>query len=263
MNTSPALVAESKESMEMFRDAMSAGEMVPFYQPLWDLKHQRWEGVESLVRWNHPTAGLLIPDQFIPFAEKTGLIIELGESVLRSSCQQMRRWQHQGLPHGKVAVNISPVQIHEADFIDRVVCALLDADLPADSLELEITETLAMNDTHAFIQRLQQLRDMGVSISIDDFGTGCSSLTRLQCCPVTRLKVDGSFVHLMVTEQRNFNIVKSIIMLAHSLDLSVVAEGVETEKQQQLLKELGCDVLQGYWLGVPNTAKQVETLWRH
>ena len=242
---------------------MNAGELVPFYQPLWDVKRQRWEGVETLIRWNQAEAGLLSTDLFIPFAEKTGLIIELGDEILHSSCQQMRRWQYQGLPHEKVAVNVSPAQIHETNSIDRVVSALLNAGLSAHSLELDITETLAMEDTEIFIQRLQQLRDMGINISIDDFGTGSASLTRLQCCPVTRLKVDGSFVHLMVTEPQDFNIAKSIIMLGHSLNLSVVAEGVEIEKQQQLLKELDCDVLQGYWLGVPSTAKQVETLWRH
>lgn len=261
MGTSPAISLQSAPSVEQLTDALVAGGFVPFYQPLWDVQRQRWEGVETLVRWQHPTQGLIQPDVFIPVAEQSGFILELGAFVLRSACQQMADWHQQGLPQGIVAVNVSALQFHQPDFVEQVEAILHDTRLPASSLELELTETLALKDTPILIENLHLCQALGIRLSIDDFGTGSSSLARLQCCPVTRLKIDQSFVSGMADDPKDYAIAKGVIDLGHGLNLSIVAEGVETAEQQRLLEQLGCDVLQGYRLALPADAKQVETLW--
>ncbi|WP_445766568.1 putative bifunctional diguanylate cyclase/phosphodiesterase [Rheinheimera sp.] len=242
--------------------ALLAGQFVPYYQPLWDVQRQCWEGVETLVRWQHPTRGIIYPDAFIPITEQNGLILELGALVLRAACQQMANWQQSGLFQGIVAVNVSALQIRQPDFVEQVSSILDDSGLSASALELELTETLALEDTPVLIENLHRCRTMGIRLSIDDFGTGSSSLARLQCCPVTRLKIDKSFVARLPFDTKALNIVTSIISLGHNLNLSLVAEGVENKTQQQLLEQLGCEVLQGYQLARPATASQIEAMWR-
>lgn len=261
MNESPAINSQSPPSAKQLADALIAGEFIPFYQPLWNIQHQHWEGVETLIRWQHPSLGCIQPDAFIPAAEQSGLILDLGTYVLRTACQQMAYWHQHGLADGIVAVNVSALQINQADFVEQVVTILHDTKLPATALELELTETLALEDTPVLIKNLNHCHDLGIRLSIDDFGTGSSSLARLQCCPVTRIKIDQSFVNRMTSDPKDYAIVNSIISLAHSLHLSVLAEGVETAEQQLQLEQLGCDVLQGYRLAKPADAQSIGMLW--
>ena len=261
MSTSPATSSFSNPSNNRLVAALVADEFVPFYQPLWDVRRQRWEGVEALIRWQHPTKGLILPDHFISVAEQSGFILRLGDFILSKACKQMMYWREHGLSHGIVAVNISALQIHQADFVDKVASILRDTGLPPQALELELTETVALEDTTILIENMHHCRSLGVRLSIDDFGTGSSSLARLQCCPVTRLKIDKTFISHMTTELTDHTITESIITLGHNLNLSIVAEGVETAAQQQLLEKLGCDVLQGFRLARPSGAITTATLW--
>lgn len=262
MATPPARSELLSPTVEQLADALLAGEIVPFYQPLWDVKRQCWEGVESLVRWQHPTHGIIYPDVFIPISEQSGLILELGALVLRAACQQMSNWRQIGLFQGVIAVNVSALQMRQPDFVEQVASILAEAGLPASALELELTESLALEDTPILIENMHRFRALGIRLSIDDFGTGSSSLARLQCCPVTRLKIDKSFVTQMTSDAKALSIVTSILTLGHSLNLSIVAEGVETKEQQQLLEQMGCDVLQGYRLARPATAQLIEAMWQ-
>ena len=261
MGTAPATHSLTAPTVNALADALNKGEFVPFYQPLWDVQHQCWEGAETLIRWQHPTEGLIQSDTFIPVAEQSGLILELGAFVLRAACQQMMHWRQRGLPEGIIAVNVSALQIHQPDFVEDLARILRDTGLPAPALELELTETLALEDTPILIENLHRCQALGIRLSIDDFGTGSSSLARLQCCPVTRLKIDKTFVTHMTTEPKDRAITESVITLGHNLNLSIVAEGVETATQQQLLEKLGCDVLQGYRLARPADAETTEALW--
>lgn len=248
-------------SAKQLTEALVARQFVPFYQPLWDVQHQRWEGVETLIRWQHPVQGLLLPDAFIPVAEQSGLILELGAWILHTAFQQMADWHHQGLSNGIVAVNVSALQMHQPDFVEQVLTTLQLTGLAPSSLELELTEPLTLQDTPSLIENMHRFNEMGIRLSIDDFGTGNSSLARLQCCPVTRLKIDKSFVAHMEADSKSLNIMASIITLGHSLNLSVVAEGVETGKQQRLLAQMECNVLQGFHIGIPSTSQQTEVIW--
>ena len=175
MSASPATSSFSNPSIERSVAALVADEFVPFYQSLWDVRRQRWEGVEALIRWQHPTKGLILPDHFIPVAEQSGFILWLG---LSKACKQVMYWREHGLSHGIVAVNISALQIHQADFVDKVASILRDTGLPPQALELELTETVALKDTTILIENMNHCRSLGVRLSIDDFGTGSSSLAR-------------------------------------------------------------------------------------
>lgn len=242
--------------LQDLRQALDLQQFCLYYQPKFDASSGQAVGAEALLRWQHPTLGLLLPDAFIALAEKTGLIIPIGNWVLNEACRQMREWFDQGYSHWRMAVNLSALQFCHAGLVDNVAAALACHQLPANSLTLEITETTAMSDADASMAVLQQLSDMGVDLSIDDFGTGYSSLMYLKRLPANELKIDRGFVNDLEHDSDDAAIVSAIVALGQALGLRIVAEGVETDTQQRFLTTLGCDALQGYLLGHPQPAGQ-------
>jgi EAL domain-containing protein (putative c-di-GMP-specific phosphodiesterase class I) len=208
-------------------------------------------GVEALLRWHHPTDGMISPDRFIPVAEETGIIVEIGEWVLATACREMKRWIDAGLKPMRMAVNVSARQLRRRDFSETVANALTVSGLPAELLEIEITESSVMENPKEAIQILERLGRMGVTLAIDDFGTGYSSLAYLKLFPIDHLKIDRSFVADIETDLNDRAIAFGTIALAHSLGLKVIAEGVETEDQLELLRSNGCDEVQGYLMSKP------------
>lgn len=244
----------ARKQLQLLQDlrvARAQGQLRLHYQPKFAASSGEAVGAEALLRWEHPQQGLLMPAQFIDLAEKTGLIIDLGEWVLDEACRQMHQWAQQGFGHWRIAVNLSALQFCHAGLVDSVALALARHQLPARNLTLEITETTAMNDADASMAVLQRLSDMGVDISIDDFGTGYSSLMYLKRLPANELKIDRGFVRDLEQDSDDAAIVSAIVALGQALGLRIVAEGVETANQQSFLTELGCDSLQGYLLGHP------------
>jgi diguanylate cyclase len=240
----------SRERLDFESDLRRALPLKQFevhYQPKIDVITGRMNSVEALLRWRHPARGLVGPLDFIPIAEESGLILSIGEWVLREACRQARQWQQQGLPFVRVAVNISPIHFRQSKFLEIVRAALRDHDLEAQYLEIELTETTVMDHAENSVEILEELSRMGVIVSIDDFGTGYSSMSYLRRFPIDKLKIDRSFVQDMTTNSDAAAIVKAIISLAHSLRLKVVAEGVETAQQLLQLRELGCDQFQGFY----------------
>ncbi len=237
------------------RRALERDELTVYYQPKAEVASGRLIGSEALVRWNHPQRGLVSPVEFIPVAEETGMIVPIGEWVLRTACTQAKAWLDAGLAVHPVAVNLSGHQIKRRDFVDEVANILKQTGLPPSLLELEITESVLMEQARETLITLQQLKDLGVSLAIDDFGTGYSSLSYLKRFPVDTLKIDRSFVNDADSNPDDAAIVSGIIALAHSLRLTVVAEGVETQSQQNFLAQAGCDFIQGYLLAQPLPAE--------
>jgi diguanylate cyclase (GGDEF)-like protein len=233
------------------RRALERGEFVLHYQPQIDLARGEIVGAEALVRWQHPDLGLLGPMEFIPLAEENGLIIPLGEWVLRAACAQNRAWQNAGLPPIRVAVNLSVRQFHQKNLADIVARILGQTGLDAHRLELEITESCLMQNTQTTVTLLTELNRLGVRISIDDFGTGYSSLAYLKRFPIDTLKIDRSFVCDIDTDPNDAAIVKAIIALAQSLEMHVIAEGVETQNQLDFLRTYQCNEIQGYLISRP------------
>jgi diguanylate cyclase (GGDEF)-like protein len=221
------------------------------YQPQLDSRDGRIVGVEALVRWRHPRDGLISPGEFIPVAEETGIILQLGEWVLDEACRQLRVWQDDGIKDVTMAVNLSAHQLRSPVLLTQVAHALEKHGLRGADLELEITESVAMHDPAASISQLKALRDLGVRLSIDDFGTGYSSLSYLKLLPIHTLKLDQSFVRDIETDSNDVAICTATIALAHSLGLTVIAEGVETEAQRLLLTSHQCDFMQGYLFSKP------------
>jgi EAL domain-containing protein (putative c-di-GMP-specific phosphodiesterase class I) len=207
-------------------------------------------GMEALVRWQHPSLGLVAPSKFIPVAEDTGMIVAIGEWVMLEACREAQRWRELGLADVPVAVNLSANQFR-AGVRDCVARALAYSGLPANRLELEVTESLVMGAADQVIASLRELKEMGLILSIDDFGTGYSSLSYLKRFPIDRLKIDRSFVCDITTNPDDAAITTAIIHLGHNLRLHVVAEGVETRQQWDFLREQGCDQAQGYWISKP------------
>jgi len=261
---SPALNAQSSEYMALANSlhrAMERDEFRVFYQPLVDLKSGNIVGAEALARWQHPDLGLIMPSRFIPIAEQTGLILRLGELILHTVCQQMRDWREAGINYGFVAVNLSSQHFRpDNNLIEFISKVLLETGTDADDLELELTESIIMKNAEFTIQVLSQLQTMGVNVAIDDFGTGYSSLSYLKHFPVNTLKIDRCFVQDITTDRHDATISLAIIDLAHSLSLQVVAEGVETAEQAELLKEYGCDRIQGYFFSPPLPATEFEKM---
>jgi EAL domain-containing protein (putative c-di-GMP-specific phosphodiesterase class I) len=202
------------------------------------------------------------PDQFIPLAEESGLIVSIGEWVLREACRQVRTWQARGLPALRVAVNVSALQFRRLDLVETVRLALSDAGVDARYLEIELTETALMTHPEESVEILERLSRMGVIVSVDDFGTGYSSMSYLRRFPIDKLKIDRSFISHLMTSADDASIVRAIISLAHGLRLKVVAEGVETAEQVAYLQKLGCDQFQGYYFGRPVNASAFEQLMR-
>ena len=244
------------------RDAVERGEMEVYYQPRVDIKTRRAVGFEALVRWNHPQLGLVSPAQFIPLAEETGLIIPLGEWVLRTACRQNREWQAAGLPPVRISVNLSAAQFTQQDLFEVVTGILEEVGLAADWLELEVTESMLMKDAESTVETLKQLKSAGIHLSIDDFGTGYSSLSYLKRFPIDALKIDRSFIREVTTNPDDAAIATSIILMGHSLRLSVVAEGVEEESQLAFLQVLQCNEIQGYLFSPPVPAARAEAFLR-
>jgi diguanylate cyclase (GGDEF)-like protein len=231
-------------------------QIVLHYQPLSDLASGRIVGVEALARWQHPTQGMLPPDKFIPLAEHTGIIRPLTWLILRSALEQNRRWADHGLLL-RVSVNISARCLLDSGFCQRLVQMLTETGVPAERLELELTESAIMSDPDHSRGILEELASQGLGLSIDDFGTGYSSLAYLKKLPVTEIKIDRVFITHMDTDESDAAIVRTCLDLARNLNLSVVAEGVETDEVRRLLAELGCDTIQGYFLSRPMSAAQV------
>jgi EAL domain-containing protein (putative c-di-GMP-specific phosphodiesterase class I) len=235
------------------RKALEENEFCLYFQPKVDAATGNIKGMEALIRWKHPERGIVSPVEFIPLLEESGMIVEVGDWVLRESCKLNKHWQDQGLEPLRVSVNVSSVQFKQGDFIERIELALKDSGLSSDYLEVELTESCLMDDVTKNIDVLHQIKKMGVSISIDDFGTGYSSLSYLKKFPIDTLKIDRSFI-TNVQDRRggdNAAIVTAIMALSHSLRLDVVAEGVETAQELAYLHALGCKTIQGFLFSKP------------
>lgn len=245
------------------RSALSQGELSLHYQPIADCKTGHILGMEALLRWKHPSRGMISPTQFIPLAEETGLIIPIGEWVLRTACAQCRHWQKQGFPSLSVAVNLSARQFHQKDLPASIYGILQETGLNPIYLGLELTEGLVMQQAEASVSTLRELKAMDIQISIDDFGTGYSSLSYLKRFPIDVLKIDQSFVHDIPNDADDAAIAGTIITMAHSLNLKVVAEGVETVEQLKFMREHDCDAMQGYYLSKPMPAEEFEVFLKN
>jgi diguanylate cyclase (GGDEF)-like protein len=257
---SPTTTSFSSERSSLeaeLKQALANGEFTLCYQPQLDLVHDRVVGVEALIRWNHPRHGLLGPGSFIGIAEESGLIVRIGDWVVAEACRQHRDWLRQGLPALRMAVNISPLQFRQPDFIQRVTRLLGETSVDPAFLEFELTESMVMHEASLVLDMLNELRVLGVRLSLDDFGTGFSSLGYLNRYPIDRLKIDQSFVRGIDSMPINQSIVRSIVALAKSLSLQVVAEGVETEAELAFVRESQCDEFQGYLFARPMRAEDL------
>lgn len=262
----PILNARTLDRLKLeydLRQALEQGQFELHYQPQIDVRSRHVYGAEALIRWRHPERGLVPPNQFIPIAEETGLIIPLGGWVIAEAARQARSWQEAGLGQLLVSVNISALQFHQAGFVGTVQSLLAQAGTGPASLELELTETMLMGDMEASIAVLQSFRDLGYRIAIDDFGTGFSCLNYLRRLPVNVLKIDQSFVRDMQTDSASRAIVTSIIKLGHSLGMETIAEGVETAEESAILAGQGCYQMQGYHFSKPLPAEQFHDFLRN
>lgn len=251
---SPQLNARTLEQLELensLRRALERDELQIYYQPQISTRTGQVVGAEALLRWQHPEKGLISPVEFIPLAEETGLIVPIGEWVLRTACAQTMAWRGQGLAGIRIAVNLSARQFSQPNLVNQVEQALADSGLDPGALELEITETTTMYNAEGTVAMLHQLKALGISLSIDDFGTGYSSLNYLKRFPINHLKIDYTFIRPLPEDVESMCIVKAIIAMAHGLNLTVIAEGVETEEQFNLLKQQECDMTQGYYSARP------------
>ncbi|MFC5511180.1 EAL domain-containing protein [Massilia jejuensis] len=240
-----------RQAVQATLDGASDNGFRLLYQPKVDLRTGRLFGVEALIRWQHPEHGMVPPQRFIGLAEESGLIVEIGEWVVREACRQARAWVDAGLPPVTMSVNVSARQFEEARLVERIATALRDTRLAPELLELEVTESLIMRDMQKSVARMRELEAMGVSLSIDDFGTGYSSLSSLKTFPISRLKIDKSFVSELADNPDDQAIAMAVISLGHKLNLRVIAEGVETEQQRAFLRENECDEMQGYLFSRP------------
>ncbi|AIE75253.1 diguanylate cyclase/phosphodiesterase (GGDEF & EAL domains) with PAS/PAC sensor(s) [Synechocystis sp. PCC 6714] len=233
------------------------------FQPQWDARGKNLVGVEALIRWRHPELGNISPEEFIPLAEEMELIVNIGEWVLRAACIQYQIWQMEGLPPFLLGVNLSLQQLQRPNFVWTVRRILEETGMPPSQLQLEVTEGLIFRDLQHTIDVLRDLEQLGVRLAIDDFGTGYSSLSVLKNLPVHTLKIDKSFLEDLEMHQKAEFILESIIRLGQRLQLSVVAEGVETESQLQLLQSLQCDVLQGFFFSRPLNEEKITHYLHH
>jgi len=251
------LLVAARRTMETeLRGALANGEFELFYQPFYNVQSRRVCAFEALLRWRHPLRGMVLPDQFVPLLEETGLIVPIGEWVLREACAEAAGWPE----HISVSVNLSPVQFRHGTPVKAVVDALSASGLPACRLELEITETVLMQNSEGTLAALHQLREMGTRISMDDFGTGYSSLSYLRSFPFDKIKIDRSFIQDLTQKQGGIAIVRAIAALGTSLQLATTAEGVETMEEFAIVRAEGCTEVQGYFFSPPVPAKNIPGL---
>lgn len=247
----------ARHAMEQaLRDALRNGELEMYYQPIVSLRDGQIKGCEALIRWNHPTWGQVPPSDFIPVAEELGLIVPIGDWVIRQACAEVALWP----PHFRVAVNLSPIQLRNPNLLKVVVVAIAASGIRPERVELEITETALMHNTATALTAMHSLRDIGVSIAMDDFGTGYSSLSNLRSFPFDRIKIDRSFVAGLPNEQDSVAIVRAVVGLARSLHMATTAEGVETAEQIEQVKVLGCSEVQGHLFSRPVPAVDIRRL---
>ena len=261
---SPSINARTMEQLTLetgLRRALDQNEFVLHYQPVVEFVTRRIVSVEALLHWQHPDRGLLAPDSFIPLVEGSDLIVSIGEWVLRTACEQLRTWQATGFPELRMTVNVAPRQLTKQDFIKRLVRILRETGIKPACLELELTERTLIQGMEWVVPQLQALRDLGIQIDIDDFGAEYSSLNYLRRLPVTGLKIDRSFIRGITTNLEDASIAAMIISLAHSLNLKVIAEGVETLRQAAVLQNKGCAEMQGYYFSPPLPARTLTTLF--
>lgn len=260
---SPELNARAKRLLLIeneLSEALDKNQLTVYYQPQWNLQEGSLVGIEALVRWPHPQNGLMLPESFIPVAESCGLIDRIDVWVLETACQQYRSWRKEGLKPGKVSVNLSPKQFKRPDFIHTISDIVAKSCIEPGDLELELTESALMEDTHKTRDLLQQLRNLGIKLAIDDFGTGYSSMAYLRNFPVDTLKIDKSFIQVIHNDKTADAILTSMIDLARKLEINVVAEGIETDVQENYLRALDCYYGQGFKLAKPMTADEFRLL---
>ena len=260
---SPDLGRQARRRLELennLRSALDNDELVVFYQPKVDLINGVASGMEALVRWNHPQQGIVPPDEFIPIAEETGLIIQLGQQVIEKACKQFKQWQDENIPVTNISINVSARQFKEQDLVTALQDTLLKHNLDASHIELELTESTLLKNENQAESILNQLHNMGVKISIDDFGTGYASLAYLKRLPIDILKIDKSFTDGILHDPDDIAIVNAIYGLAKGLGLKLVAEGIENKEQLEKIKKLGVDYGQGYYWSPPRPADQYAEL---
>ena len=246
--------AQMRRLLELdLRKAVAVGEFEMFYQPIVNLKENRIGGFEALIRWNHPTRGRVPPNEFIPLAEETGLIIQIGEWAIRQACKEAMTWKDRM----RVAVNVSPVQFRSQKLVPSVIAALADSGLPSNLLELEITETVLLQNSESTLATLHNLRSLGVRISMDDFGTGYSSLAYLRSFPFDKIKIDQSFVKDLIKDPESIAIIRAVTGLGTSFGIVTTAEGVETQDQLNQMRAEGCTEVQGFFFGRPTPAGEI------
>ncbi|MDJ0511202.1 MAG: bifunctional diguanylate cyclase/phosphodiesterase, partial [Crocosphaera sp.] len=256
----PIMTSEISESFTLetqLHQAIKNQELILYYQPQINIKTGKVYGLEALIRWNNPKSGLISPEKFIPLAEKTGLILPIGEWVLKTACQQNKKWQEMGLPPVRVAVNLSAQQLQQPNLIRTVEKSLNDVQLEPQWLELEVTESMLMKNTKLANNTLCELREMGVHISMDDFGTGYSTLGYLKTFPFHTLKIDQSFVRELSENAQDLSIISAIMTLSRGFNMRVIAEGVENKKQLNLLRQLQCEEMQGYFFSHPLSPEDI------
>ena len=253
-------VIERIEMENNLRYAIERDELIVYYQPQIDLKNGRISGFEALIRWNSPSKGMISPMEFIPIAEETGLIIPIGEWVLHTACKQTKLWQDKGYYPFNIAINLSAKQFRQANLVEIINNIIVETGINPKDVELEITETMAMENINDTIKTLDRLKNNGITIALDDFGTGYSSLNYLKKLPIDILKIDKDFIYEIADQQNQDEIVNIIISLAHSMNLKVVAEGVETVDKLDFLKQHNCDKVQGYYFSKPLNKEDTENL---
>ena len=252
--------AKTQQSAESeLRDAIAQEQFELHYQPVVDIATRQICGVEALIRWRHPTKGLIAPDRFIPLAESIGLIVPLGERILQRACDEAATWP----AHIKVAINVSAVQFKSGNLFDVILCTLVESGLAPERLELEITETSLLDNQEAHLATIRQLKNLGISIALDDFGTGYSSLTYLTNFPFDKIKIDRSFTRDVLKRRDYAAVVSSVLALAQGLGTITTVEGIETEQQLEYMRQAGVDLAQGYLFSRPVPASELDFTKRY
>jgi EAL domain-containing protein (putative c-di-GMP-specific phosphodiesterase class I) len=240
------------------RRAITNKEFTVYFQPIYEIKSNLIMGFEVLVRWQHPELGLIMPSDFIPLAEETRLIERIGEKVLLDACFICKQWQKKTQLPLTVAVNLSSIQFRHPDIVKKIALALKETDLDPKYLEIEITESVVMENLDTTIEKFNELKKLNIAIAVDDFGTGYSSISYLKLFPIDILKIDRSFIKEIPFASNDKAIVKAIISLGHGLNLKIIAEGIETREQLEFIKTAGCDYAQGFFFNPPMSQKKIE-----